>query len=239
MAIFAGNVQEWFSLFFLLYRCVLGFAVLNVVNAVFVPLACKGSTSHFHGIKTHVTRFWNFLFSSNGKNHTHQNCVTETIRLVLFGFMDPITVSQSWKLKPLKTGLVMFQIYQWIVRAKSSHGVKHDLIDAVHRFHVPSEVQQTMKTASSDEELAFKQKERDVAMYTRKAATDLPVTLSSYNLTFKTCSNCAWEMLCIAQYRGLCITLLGKQTWILKSPFWTSGKTSISISPFSKSYIHA
>ncbi|CAL1163318.1 unnamed protein product, partial [Cladocopium goreaui] len=58
------NISEWFSLFFLLYRCVLGFAVLNVVNAVFV--------------------------------------------------------------------------------------------------------QQTMKTASSDEELAFKQKERDVAMYTRK-----------------------------------------------------------------------
>eukprot|EP00439_Symbiodinium_sp_Y106_P067947 s1454_g11.t1 len=29
-------------------------------------------------------------------------------------------------------------------------------------------VQQTMKTASSDEELAFKQKERDVALYTRK-----------------------------------------------------------------------
>ena len=26
-----------------------------------------------------------------------------------------------------------------------------------------------MKTASSDEELAFKQKERDVALYTRKA----------------------------------------------------------------------
>lgn len=58
------NISEWFSLFFLLYRCVLGFAVLNVVNAVFV--------------------------------------------------------------------------------------------------------QQTMKTASSDEELAFKQKERDMAMYTRK-----------------------------------------------------------------------
>lgn len=58
------NISEWFSVFFLLYRCVLGFAVLNVVNAVFV--------------------------------------------------------------------------------------------------------QQTMKTASSDEELAFKQKERDVAMYTRK-----------------------------------------------------------------------
>ncbi|CAE7758486.1 para, partial [Symbiodinium pilosum] len=58
------NISEWFSAFFLLYRCVLGFAVLNVVSAVFV--------------------------------------------------------------------------------------------------------QQTMKTASSDEELAFKQKERDVAMYTRK-----------------------------------------------------------------------
>mmetsp|Transcript_20124 Transcript_20124/g.47352 ORF Transcript_20124/g.47352 Transcript_20124/m.47352 type:complete len:627 (-) Transcript_20124:208-2088(-) len=58
------NISEWFSVFFLLYRCVLGFAVLNVVSAVFV--------------------------------------------------------------------------------------------------------QQTMKTASSDEELAFKQKERDVAMYTRK-----------------------------------------------------------------------
>jgi len=58
------NISEWFSVFFLLYRCVLGFAVLNVVNAVFV--------------------------------------------------------------------------------------------------------QQTMKTASSDEELAFKQKERDIAMYTRK-----------------------------------------------------------------------
>ncbi|CAJ1340236.1 unnamed protein product [Effrenium voratum] len=58
------NISEWFSIFFLTYRCVLGFAVLNVVNAVFV--------------------------------------------------------------------------------------------------------QQTMKTASSDEELAFKQKERDVALYTRK-----------------------------------------------------------------------
>lgn len=58
------NVNEWFSVFFLLYRCVVGFALLNVVNAVFV--------------------------------------------------------------------------------------------------------QQTMKTASSDEELAFKQKERDIALYTRK-----------------------------------------------------------------------
>ena len=41
-----------------------------------------------------------------------------------------------------------------------------------------------MKTASSDEELAFKQKERDVAMYTRKAGMsvsrprkDLPLYL--------------------------------------------------------------
>ncbi|CAJ1425181.1 unnamed protein product, partial [Effrenium voratum] len=58
------NVSEWFSVFFLLYRCVLGFAVVNVVNAVFV--------------------------------------------------------------------------------------------------------QQTMKTASTDEELAFKQKEKDIALYTRK-----------------------------------------------------------------------
>ena len=43
----------------------------------------------------------------------------------------------------------------------------------VHRARqtspVPAvQVQQTMKTASSDEELAFKQKERDMAMYTRK-----------------------------------------------------------------------
>lgn len=30
------NVSEWFSIFFLIYRCVLGFAVLNVMNAVFV-----------------------------------------------------------------------------------------------------------------------------------------------------------------------------------------------------------
>lgn len=29
-------VSEWFTLFFLLYRCLIGFAVINVVNAVFV-----------------------------------------------------------------------------------------------------------------------------------------------------------------------------------------------------------
>lgn len=30
------NVSEWFAVFFLIYRCVLGFAILNVMNAVFV-----------------------------------------------------------------------------------------------------------------------------------------------------------------------------------------------------------
>ena len=35
-------------------------------------------------------------------------------------------------------------------------------------FLLHTEVQQTMKTATSDEELAFKQKEREMAMYTRK-----------------------------------------------------------------------
>ncbi|CAJ1392351.1 unnamed protein product [Effrenium voratum] len=34
--ILVENVSEWFSVFFLLYRCVVGFAVLNVVGAVFV-----------------------------------------------------------------------------------------------------------------------------------------------------------------------------------------------------------
>jgi len=39
------NVSEWFSVFFLLYRCVLGFAVLNVVNAVFVQQTMKTASS--------------------------------------------------------------------------------------------------------------------------------------------------------------------------------------------------
>jgi len=39
------NISEWFSVFFLLYRCVLGFAVLNVVNAVFVQQTMKTATS--------------------------------------------------------------------------------------------------------------------------------------------------------------------------------------------------
>eukprot|EP00434_Breviolum_minutum_P000084 symbB.v1.2.000072.t1/scaffold2.1/size812218/26 len=39
------NISEWFSLFFLSYRCVLGFAVLNVVNAVFVQQTMKTASS--------------------------------------------------------------------------------------------------------------------------------------------------------------------------------------------------
>mmetsp|Transcript_71626 Transcript_71626/g.167721 ORF Transcript_71626/g.167721 Transcript_71626/m.167721 type:complete len:295 (+) Transcript_71626:2-886(+) len=39
------NISEWFSIFFLLYRCVLGFAVLNVVNAVFVQQTMKTASS--------------------------------------------------------------------------------------------------------------------------------------------------------------------------------------------------
>eukprot|EP00913_Durusdinium_trenchii_P007244 g6808.t1 len=38
-------ISEWFSVFFLLYRCVLGFAVLNVVNAVFVQQTMKTASS--------------------------------------------------------------------------------------------------------------------------------------------------------------------------------------------------
>jgi len=39
------NMSEWFSVFFLLYRCVLGFAVLNVVSAVFVQQTMKTATN--------------------------------------------------------------------------------------------------------------------------------------------------------------------------------------------------
>ncbi|CAE7553116.1 CACNA1I [Symbiodinium pilosum] len=39
------NFSEWFSIFFLFYRCVLGFAVLNVVNAVFVQQTMKTAGS--------------------------------------------------------------------------------------------------------------------------------------------------------------------------------------------------
>ncbi|CAL1165268.1 unnamed protein product, partial [Cladocopium goreaui] len=34
--ILTDNVTEWYSLLFLIYRCAIGFAVINVVNAVFV-----------------------------------------------------------------------------------------------------------------------------------------------------------------------------------------------------------
>lgn len=46
----AARSQEWFSVFFLLYRCVLGFAVLNVVNAVFVTWA----SSHLQKLCMHL-----------------------------------------------------------------------------------------------------------------------------------------------------------------------------------------
>jgi len=38
------NISEWFALFFLFYRCVIGFAVLNVVGAVFIQQTLK--TAH-------------------------------------------------------------------------------------------------------------------------------------------------------------------------------------------------
>jgi len=38
------ETDEWFSLFFLVYRCVIGFALLNVVNAVFVQQTLKTAT---------------------------------------------------------------------------------------------------------------------------------------------------------------------------------------------------
>eukprot|EP00437_Effrenium_voratum_P061655 CAMPEP_0181489198 /NCGR_PEP_ID=MMETSP1110-20121109/48831_1 /TAXON_ID=174948 /ORGANISM="Symbiodinium sp., Strain CCMP421" /LENGTH=291 /DNA_ID=CAMNT_0023615969 /DNA_START=167 /DNA_END=1042 /DNA_ORIENTATION=- len=39
--VLVDQYSEWFTLFFLTYRCVLGFAVLNVVNAVFVQQTMK------------------------------------------------------------------------------------------------------------------------------------------------------------------------------------------------------
>ena len=41
-----------------------------------------------------------------------------------------------------------------------------------------------MKTASSDEELAFKQKERDVALYTRKAVVSTASSCTMQAATF-------------------------------------------------------
>ncbi|CAE8681952.1 unnamed protein product [Polarella glacialis] len=39
------NVSEWFSIFFLVYRCFIGFAVINVLSAVFVQQTLKTATS--------------------------------------------------------------------------------------------------------------------------------------------------------------------------------------------------
>lgn len=39
--ILVENISEWFTLFFLVYRCIIGFAVLNVVNAVFIQQTMK------------------------------------------------------------------------------------------------------------------------------------------------------------------------------------------------------
>eukprot|EP00931_Biecheleriopsis_adriatica_P099551 TRINITY_DN7415_c0_g1_i1.p1 TRINITY_DN7415_c0_g1~~TRINITY_DN7415_c0_g1_i1.p1 ORF type:complete len:705 (-),score=116.96 TRINITY_DN7415_c0_g1_i1:171-2285(-) len=41
--ILTDNVSEWFALLFILYRCLVGFAVLNVVNAVFIQATLKVS----------------------------------------------------------------------------------------------------------------------------------------------------------------------------------------------------
>ncbi|CAE8657427.1 unnamed protein product [Polarella glacialis] len=43
--VLVDNVSEWFSIFFLLYRCVIGFAILNVLNAVFVQQTLKAASS--------------------------------------------------------------------------------------------------------------------------------------------------------------------------------------------------
>ncbi|CAJ1349844.1 unnamed protein product [Effrenium voratum] len=39
--VLTDHISEWWSSFFLLYRCILGFALLNVVNAVFVQSTLK------------------------------------------------------------------------------------------------------------------------------------------------------------------------------------------------------
>ncbi|CAE8736924.1 unnamed protein product, partial [Polarella glacialis] len=43
--VLVDNVSEWFSIFFLIYRCVIGFAVLNVLNAVFIQQTLKTASS--------------------------------------------------------------------------------------------------------------------------------------------------------------------------------------------------
>ena len=39
------SISEWFAIFFLLYRCVFGFALLNVVTSVFVQQTMKTANS--------------------------------------------------------------------------------------------------------------------------------------------------------------------------------------------------
>eukprot|EP00913_Durusdinium_trenchii_P013988 g13135.t1 len=45
LTMFEAEPRRWFSLFFLVYRCIIGFAVLNVVNAVFVQQTMKTASS--------------------------------------------------------------------------------------------------------------------------------------------------------------------------------------------------
>merc|ERR1719197_718653 len=37
------NVSEWFGLFFMVYRCVVGFAMLSVIQAVFIQQTMKSA----------------------------------------------------------------------------------------------------------------------------------------------------------------------------------------------------
>jgi len=39
------NISEWYTIFFLIYRCIGGFAVLNIVNAVFIQTTLKVAQS--------------------------------------------------------------------------------------------------------------------------------------------------------------------------------------------------
>lgn len=43
--VLVDNISEWFTVFFLVYRCVFGFAVLNVVSAVFIQQTMKTASS--------------------------------------------------------------------------------------------------------------------------------------------------------------------------------------------------
>ncbi|CAE7352898.1 unnamed protein product [Symbiodinium sp. CCMP2456] len=43
--VLVDNISEWFTVFFLVYRCIFGFAVLNVVSAVFIQQTMKTASS--------------------------------------------------------------------------------------------------------------------------------------------------------------------------------------------------